>query len=71
MSNPIAATSGSRCSASRRVPLRDGSGVQERGNISYQAPKRAGTGSTTTSSGGSTVVGSSSWPWIQARTVYW
>jgi hypothetical protein len=42
--------SASRASASRKVPLRDGSGVHERGNISYQEPNRATTGSTTTSS---------------------
>ena len=46
MSKPIAAMSASRDSASRKVPLRDGSGVTERGNISYHAPNRARTEST-------------------------
>src|SRR5688572_26816484 len=56
MSKPMAAMSGSRASASRKVALRDGSGVHDRGNISYHAPHRARTGSTVTRSTRSKVV---------------
>ncbi len=48
--------SGSLDSASRNVPLRRGSLVHERGNISYHAPNLARTESTTTVSARSYVV---------------
>ena len=49
-SKPSLAISGRRRSASEKVALRSGTVPWERGNISYHAPKRARSRSTTTSS---------------------
>src|SRR5207244_12335790 len=47
-SNPRSAIRGSSAHASAKLPLRPGSGPADRGNISYQAPKRARSRSTQT-----------------------